>query len=322
MLTLYPPIQPFATHRLKVGGGHETYVEEAGNPEGIPILLVHGGPGSGCNDRDRRFCNASRYHMILFDQRGAGRSTPHASLEHNTTGHLLEDMEYIRHWLGIERWILMGGSWGSTLSLVYAQAYPEHVLGLILRGIYLCRKKDIDWFYQQGASRIFPDYWADFVAPIPERERDDIMGAYYRRLTSEDKTTRDQVAQTWAAWDSRCATLLPNPEVVEQFVEPAHALAVARLASHYFVNGMFIEPDQIIAHSHRLKDIPGILVHGRYDLECPLDNATDLHNAWLGSELVVVPDAGHAVSEPSIIDALVRATKDLGDRLGLEFFAE
>lgn len=316
VLTLYPPLQPFATHRLPVDGGHNLYVEEVGNPKGIPVLMVHGGPGGGCNEQDRRFCDADRYRIVLFDQRGAGRSTPHASLAVNTTQYLVDDIEKIRRLLHIEQWLLMGGSWGSTLSLVYAQSHPERVLGLILRGVYLCRKQDIDWFYQHGASRIFPDYWEDFVAPIPRRERDNIMAAYHRRLGSENEEIQMEAAQAWAKWDSRCATLSPSPEVIGRFENPDHAFAVARLASHYFVNGMFLGPNQIIADSHRLQDIPGILVHGRYDMECAPDNAVALQQAWPRAKLVIVPDAGHAAAEPPITDTLVRATQSMSAMFG------
>lgn len=319
MLTLFPEIKCFATHRLQVSGGHELHVEEAGNPNGIPVLVVHGGPGSGCDDQDRRFFDAERYHIILFDQRGAGRSTPLAGLQQNTTQHLLEDMEQIRQLLGVERWLLFGGSWGSTLSLVYAQAYPQRVLGLILRGVFLCRRRDFSWFYQEGASRVFPDYWEDFVGLIPPVERDDLLAAYYRRLTSENELVQIQAAKAWATWDARCATLNPNPALVGSLSHPHKAISLARIACHYFMNDVFLDADHILAHADRLRGIPGIMVHGRYDLECPLDNATALHAVWPEADLFIIRDAGHASSEPPIVDALIRATERMSDRLGPEF---
>lgn len=319
MLTLFPEINCFAAHRLDVGDGHEIHIEEAGNPDGIPVLFVHGGPGSGCEDYHRRFFDAERYHIVLFDQRGAGRSTPLASLAANTTQHLIADMESIRQLLGIDRWLLFGGSWGSTLSLVYAQQYPERTLGLILRGIFLCRPEDFHWFYQDGASRVFPDYWEDFIAPIPADERGDLMAAYHRRLTSENELEQIQAAKAWSIWEGRCATLQPNPKVVERFGHPHTAISLARIECHYFMNQAFLEPNQIVAQAHRLQDIPGIIVHGRYDMVCPLDNAVALYEAWPGAELIIIREAGHAASEPGIVDALVRAADTMSERFGPEF---
>ena len=311
MLNLYPDIEPYARHRLAVDEPHELYLEESGNPDGIPVLVVHGGPGGGCEDYHRRFFDAERFRIILMDQRGAGRSTPLAELEGNSTGALVQDMETIRQFLGIDRWLLFGGSWGSTLSLVYAETYPERVLGLVLRGIFLCRPRDIQWFYQEGASRVFPDYWQDFLAPIPEAERGDMVTAYYRRLTSANELEQIQAAKAWSIWEGRCATLHPNPKVVEHFGHPHVAIALARIECHYFMNNAFLEPDQIVRDAGRLADIPGVIVHGRYDMVCPLDNALALHQAWPEAELHIIRDAGHSASEPAIVDALLRGVEEV-----------
>ena len=311
MLNLYPDIEPYARHRLAVDEPHELYLEESGNPDGIPVLVVHGGPGGGCEDYHRRFFDAERFRIILMDQRGAGRSTPLAELEGNSTGTLVQDMETIRQFLGIDRWLLFGGSWGSTLSLVYAETYPERVLGLVLRGIFLCRPRDIQWFYQEGASRVFPDYWQDFLAPIPEAERGDMVTAYYRRLTSANELEQIQAAKAWSIWEGRCATLHPNPKVVEHFGHPHVAIALARIECHYFMNNAFLEPDQIVRDAGRLADIPGVIVHGRYDMVCPLDNALALHQAWPEAELHIIRDAGHSASEPAIVDALLRGVEEV-----------
>lgn len=311
MLNLYPDIEPYARHRLAVDEPHELYLEESGNPDGIPVLVVHGGPGGGCEDYHRRFFDAERFRIILMDQRGAGRSTPLAELEGNSTDTLVQDMETIRQFLGIDRWLLFGGSWGSTLSLVYAEAYPERVLGLVLRGIFLCRPRDIQWFYQEGASRVFPDYWQEFLAPIPEDERHDMVTAYYRRLTSANELEQIQAAKAWSIWEGRCATLHPNPKVVEHFGHPHVAIALARIECHYFMNNAFLEPDQIVRGAGRLADIPGVIVHGRYDMVCPLDNALALHQAWPEAELHIIRDAGHSASEPAIVDALLRGVEEV-----------
>ncbi|MCR8916428.1 prolyl aminopeptidase [Marinobacter panjinensis] len=315
MLTLFPDIKPNARHRLAVDPPHELYVEESGNPDGIPVLVVHGGPGGGCEDYYRRFFDAERYRIILMDQRGAGRSSPLAAFDGNTTQKLVEDMETVRSFLGITQWILFGGSWGSTLSLVYAQSHPDRVLGLVLRGIFLCRPKDIHWFYQEGASRVFPDYWQDFLAPIPENERDDLVSAYYRRLTSTNELEQIQAAKAWSIWEGRCATLHPNPRVVEHFGHPHVAIALARIECHYFMNSAFLEDNQIIRDAGALKDIPGIIIHGRYDMVCPLDNALALSEAWPEADLRIIRDAGHSASEPAIVDALMRGVDEVAARL-------
>lgn len=313
MLTLYPEIKPYAEHRLKVDPPHELYIEESGNPDGIPVVVVHGGPGGGCEDYYRRFFDAERFRIILFDQRGAGRSTPLAELSGNDTQALVEDMERIRQFLGIKQWVLFGGSWGSTLSLVYAETHPDQVLGLVLRGIFLCRPQDIRWFYQDGAGRIFPDYWEDYLAVVPKEERGDMVGAYYRRLTSTNELEQMQAAKAWSVWEGRCATLHPNPRVVEHFGHPHVAIALARIECHYFMNNAFLEPDQIVRDAGRLQGIPGHIVHGRYDMVCPLDNAHALREVWPEAEFSIIRDAGHSASEPAIVDALMRACEKIAE---------
>jgi proline iminopeptidase len=315
MLTLFPDIKPNAQHRIAVDPPHELYVEESGNPNGIPVLVVHGGPGGGCEDYHRRFFDAERYRVILMDQRGAGRSSPLAEFSGNTTQKLVDDMETVRAFLGVDRWILFGGSWGSTLSLVYAQSHPDRVFGLVLRGIFLCRPRDIHWFYQEGASRVFPDYWRDFLALIPEDERGDLVTAYYRRLTSSNELEQIQAAKAWSIWEGRCATLHPNPRVVEHFGHPHVAIALARIECHYFMNNAFLDDNQIVRDAALLKDIPGIIVHGRYDMVCPLDNALALSQAWPEADLRIIRDAGHSASEPAIIDALMRGVDEVAAKL-------
>lgn len=315
MQTLYPEIHPYVQHSLAVEPPHVLHIEECGNPNGIPVLFVHGGPGAGCEDYHRRFFNPEHYRIILFDQRGCGRSTPHASLEGNTTQTLVADIERIREHLNIERWLLFGGSWGSTLSLVYAETHPERVAGLILRGIFLCRPHEIAWFYQEGASRLFPEYWQEYLSPIPESERHDLVNAFYRRLTGENEMERMAAAKAWSLWEGKTSTLRPSEAVVDHFANPYTALSLARIECHYFVNNTFLEPDQILRDAHRLEGIPGVIVHGRYDVVCPVENAWQLKQAWPGAELKVIPDAGHSASETGTVDALVQATIDFAERL-------
>lgn len=307
---LYPPLEPYASEWLAVDG-HEIYLEQSGHPAGIPAVFLHGGPGAGCDPIHRRFFDPTRYRIILFDQRGAGRSRPHAELTHNTTWHLVADLELIRQRLGIERWLVFGGSWGSTLALAYAQTHPERVMALVLRGVFLCRPAEIAWFYQEGASWIFPDFWRDFLAPIPPEERGDLIGAYHRRLTGDNEIARLATAKAWSVWEGRTSTLLTNPAVQNHFAGAHFALALARIECHYFVNQSFLAPDQLLRDAHRLHGIPGIIVQGRYDLICPMRSAWELHQAWPDSELVVVPDAGHSAFEPGITAALVAATDRL-----------
>jgi proline iminopeptidase len=313
MQSLYPEIKPYARHDLQVDDLHTLYVDESGSPDGLPVLFVHGGPGAGCDALSRRFFDPTLYRIVTFDQRGCGRSTPHASLENNTTWDLVADMERIRTHLGIDKWVLFGGSWGSTLSLAYAQAHPEHVHALILRGIFLCRPKEIHWFYQEGASKLFPDYWQDYVAPIPPEERGNLVPAFYKRLTGSDQIAQMGAAKAWSCWEGRTLTLRPCPDVVERFHE--RALSIARIECHYFMHDAFLQPDQLLRDMPRIAHLPGIIVHGRYDVVCPLENAWELHQAWPNSELQVVREAGHAASEPGIVDALVRATGDIARRL-------
>lgn len=315
MRIFYPKIQPYQTHRLKVDDVHELYIEESGSADGIPVIFIHGGPGAGCAACHRRFFDPEKYRIILFDQRGAGQSTPHASLENNTTQHLVSDMEAIRELLGIHKWVLFGGSWGSTLSLVYAQTHPDKVLGLVLRGIFLCRPKEIDWFYQKGTSRLFPDAWKDFCEPIPEAERDDMVDAYHKRLTSDDELIRTKAAKAWSIWEGRTSTLKPSKDVVNSFGNLHTAVSLARIECHYFMNDSFLKPNQILNEAGKLKDIPSIIVQGRYDVVCPMESAWDLHQALPASELDIIPDAGHSAMEEGIIDALVKATDKMLGRI-------
>jgi len=315
MPELFDAIEPYATHTLPVSAGHRLYVEECGRRDGIPVVFVHGGPGAGCEPWHRRFFNPEVYRIILFDQRGCGRSVPHAELDGNDTASLVADMEAIRELLGIERWVVFGGSWGSTLGLVYAETHPECVLGLILRGIFLCRPRDIHWFYQEGASFLLPERWQDFLAPIPERERGDLVSAYYRRLTGKDEVGRMAAAKAWSLWEAHASTLLPKAAVVDHFGNPHTALSLARIECHYFMHDSFLQQDQILDNVHRLRDIPGVIVHGRYDVVCPVEQAWLLQRAWPGAELRVVPDAGHSALEPGIVDALVRSTEQTAMRL-------
>jgi len=314
MRTLYPEIQPYATHTLAVEAPHVLYVEECGNPKGLPVVFVHGGPGAGCETWHRRFFDPTRYRIVLFDQRGCGRSTPHASLEGNTTQALVADMERIRTELGIERWVVFGGSWGSTLGLVYAETHPERVLALVLRGIFLCRPHEIQWFYQEGANRIFPDQWEHYLTPIPAAERGDLVHAFYRRLTGSDELARMAAAKAWSVWEGSTATLRANQAVIDHFADTFTALSLARIECHYFVHESFLRPNQILADAGRLKGIPGVIVHGRYDVVCPVENAWELHKAWPEGELHIVSDAGHSAAEPGITVQLVRATDRFAER--------
>jgi proline iminopeptidase len=315
MRTLYPDLPTYAEHRLQVDETHNLYVEESGSPQGIPVLFVHGGPGGGCSATHRRFFDPTKYRIILFDQRGCGRSRPHASLVDNTTAQLVADMERIRTLLDIDRWLLFGGSWGSTLSLVYAQSHPQRVCGLILRGIFLCRDQDLQWFYQRGANALFPDYWEHFEQPIPPAERGDMLQAYYRRLTADNEIARMSAAKAWSLWEGRCSTLDPNSQVVDHFADPHVALAMARIEAHYFVNQAFLEPDQILRNAHIIRDIHTVIVQGRYDVVCPPEQAHALHQALPQAELHLVRDAGHSAFEPGIISNLVEATDDFARSL-------
>ncbi|NOZ38223.1 MAG: prolyl aminopeptidase [Gammaproteobacteria bacterium] len=315
METLYPAIKPYVTHSIPVEGPHILHVEECGNPEGVPVLFVHGGPGAGCEPWHRRFFDPEAWRIILFDQRGAGRSRPHAELSGNTTQALVDDMDVIRQQLGVKQWVLFGGSWGATLSLVYAETYPENVLGMILRGIFLCRAKEIDWFYQYGASRIYPDLWEDFISLIPESEQDDLLAAYYKRLTGEDEVQRMAAAKAWAIWEGRTANLKPKKSVVEHFSDPFTALSLARIEAHYFMNNAFLKNNQILRNADKLNAIPGTIVQGRYDMICPMESAWELYQTWTMAELHIISDAGHSASEVGLVDALVKANRKMLKKL-------
>jgi proline iminopeptidase len=314
-LTLFPPREIFNDGFLDTGDGHTLYYAECGNPAGAPALIVHGGPGGGCNPAMRRFHDPRHYRVILLDQRGCGRSQPNAAIENNTTWHLVEDIERLRRHLGIERWQLFGGSWGSTLSLAYAETYPERVTSLVLRGIFLLRKSELHWFYQDGCSALFPEAWDAFERIIPVAERGDMIGAYYKRLTDPDPRVHIPAAEAWSVWEGSTLSLIEDPIRVRSFANPDYALAFARIECHYFVNnGFFSEDGQLLAQAHRLAGIPSVLIHGRYDVVTPLRNAWDLKRALPSAELRIVPDAGHAMTEPGIIHELVRATTHFRDR--------
>lgn len=309
MRVLYPEIQPYRSARLRVSALHELYYEESGNPQGQPVVVVHGGPGGGSAPWHRRFFDPAVYRIVMFDQRGCGKSTPYASLEDNTTWHLVEDMERLRAKLGIERWQVFGGSWGSTLALAYAQAHPHCVTALVLRGIFLLRPFELRWFYQEGCSFIFPDAWQQYLAPIPVDERGDLIAAYYLRLTSDDARVRLQAARAWSQWEASTAKLLPDAQMVQRFGEDDFAEAFARIECHYFINQGFLRnTDQLLDDVVRIRQIPAVIVQGRYDMACPMIGAWDLHQRWPEAELQIVADAGHAASEPGIVDRLVQAT--------------
>ncbi len=311
MNDLYPPIHENRHFYLQVDDIHEIYVEECGNEDGIPVVFLHGGPGAGCELYHRQLFNPEKYRIILFDQRGCGRSIPHASLENNTTPDLIADIEKIRKELGIEKWVVSGGSWGSTLALAYAEAHPEHVSGLIVRGIFLATPKEIHWFYQEGASKIFPDYWNDFVDPIPENERGNLLKAYYKRLTGDNEIARMGAAKAWSLWEARTATLLPSASILKHFNDPRNALSIARIEAHYFMHDSFLEDNQLLNNIDRLQNIPGYIIHGRYDMICPIEQAFTLHKAWPLSELFIVQGAGHSAAEAGISAALIKAGNDL-----------
>jgi len=318
MYPLYPDIKPYARHRLPVDDLHELYLDESGDPNGIPVLFVHGGPGSGCEFDSRGFFDPEKYHIILFDQRGSGRSTPHAEIARNTLADLLADMEKIREFLKLDRWLLFGGGWGATLSVAYAEAYPERVLGMVLRGVFLGRKRDINWIYQEGASAFFPDHWKEYADGADFGARSDLVQEYHKRVTGSDDLARMGAAKAWSLWEAHCSTLHPNRKLIEHYGDPHRALARARVGSHYFVNDCFLDDNQLVEQAHRLDGVPGIIVHGRYDMVCRLESAYLLHEAWNASQLYIVREAGHAATEPTLIDALVRATRDMAQRLESE----
>ena len=293
---------------LDVGDRHCIYWELCGNPDGKPAVFLHGGPGGGASPGHRRLFDPERYNLLVFDQRGCGRSTPHASLDANTTWHLVDDIERLRTMIGVERWLVFGGSWGSTLALAYAEAHPERTAALILRGIFTLRRSELLWYYQEGASWLFPDKWERFLAPIPEAEHGDLMAAYHRRLTGVSSEERIAAARAWSLWEGETITLLPNLEFTAQHGDDRFALAFARIENHYFVNAGFLEEGQLIRNASRLREIPGTIVQGRYDVATPMKSAWDLHRAWPEAEFRLVPDAGHAFNEPGILSELIRAT--------------
>lgn len=309
---LYPPIEPYRTHHLPVDGLHSLHVEECGAPDGLPVVFLHGGPGSGLSNYHRRFFDPARYRIVLFDQRGAGQSTPFAELTDNTTAHLVDDIEAIRTHLGIPRWVVFGGSWGSTLALAYTQAHPQRTLAIVLRGIFLGRAHELDWFNEVdgGAGEVFPERWERFRDFIPEDERDSMLEAYWQRLTGSDEAMRLAAAQAWSAWEGGCTTLEHNPDATGIFGDPQSALSVALIEAHYFRHALFLEPNQLLRDIDRIRHIPGIIVQGRYDIICPMRNAWELARAWPEAELHVVL-AGHSAGDPEIVDQLVQATDRL-----------
>ncbi|WP_150244520.1 prolyl aminopeptidase [Nocardiopsis quinghaiensis] len=313
MRTLYPPIEPYDSGMLDVGEGHRVYWELCGNPAGKPVVFLHGGPGGGCNPDQRRLFDPERYRILLFDQRNCGRSTPHASrmdtdLSTNTTWTLVEDMERLREMVGAETWQVFGGSWGSCLALAYAQLHPDRVSELVLRGIFTLRDEEIAWFYQHGASMLFPDLWEEYLAPIPEEERGDLVDAYARRLASPDRDVRLEAARAWSVWEGSTVTLLPDLALREHHAGEDYALAFARIENHYFHHRGFLTPDQLIDGAERIRHIPGVIVQGRYDVCTPAHTAYQLHKAWPEAEFHLVDDAGHAFSEPGILHHLIEAT--------------
>ena len=309
MRNLYPEIECFKSERLKVSPLHEIYVEQSGNPDGQPIIFLHGGPGGGVDAKQRRFFDPAHYRIILLDQRGAGKSTPHAELQENTTWDLVHDIELVRKHLGIRSWIVFGGSWGSTLALAYAIKHPNRVRGLILRGIFLCRKKEIDWFYQEGASYLYADAWDEYQAAIPEEERGDMVLAYHKRLTGHDEQEKLKAALAWSKWEAGTSRLQQSADLLKSFEREDLAIAFARIENHYFVNKAFFETDNFLLENvDKIRGIPGVIVQGRYDVVCPMTSAWDLHKAWPESELHIIPDAGHSAWETGILDKLLEAT--------------
>ncbi|WP_374368243.1 prolyl aminopeptidase [Dongia sp.] len=308
MRTLYPAIEPFRTGYLDTGDGHQVYWEISGNPDGKPAVFLHGGPGAGCSPAHRRLFDPKKYRVLLFDQRGCGRSKPHASLENNTTWDLVKDIESLRGIMGVDKWLVFGGSWGSTLALAYAETHPAHVSELVVRGIFTLKKREIDWYYQNGASNLFPDLWESFLAPIPEAERGDLVSAYRKRLTGPDPKAQIEAARAWSVWEGSTIKLLPSKQNSTHYGQDQFALAFARIENHYFVHGGWMDEGQLIRDAHKLKSIPGIIIQGRYDVCTPAVTAWELHRAWPEAQFVIVDDAGHAFDEPGIMNQLIEAT--------------
>ncbi|WP_205707837.1 prolyl aminopeptidase [Kineococcus vitellinus] len=315
--TSYPPLEPFAVHRLPVGDGHELHVEQAGNPAGIPVLFLHGGPGGGLRPGDRCFFDPRRYHVVLLDQRGAGRSTPAGGLEANTTAHLVADLERVRAHVGLERWLLFGGSWGSTLALAYAQAHPERVTGFVLRGLHLVRSTELDWFYAGGLAPLQPVEWQRFLAPVPPAERDDVLGAYHRRLTGDDPEEAARWAAPWLRWEFVNSSTAPDPAFLEEVSTSAQAVGAARVLAHYAAHRGFLrDDDELLDGLARVRHLPAVLVQGALDLCCPPVTAWEVAQRWPRARLELVPGAGHSSREPGVLDRLVRATDSFADLLG------
>ncbi|MBK2092659.1 prolyl aminopeptidase [Francisella philomiragia] len=312
-MPLYPEIEPYNQEFLKVSDIHTIYFEECGNPNGKPTLFIHGGPGGGIQPSYRQYFNPDKYRVILVDQRGCGKSTPFAELRENTTQNLIEDFEKIRKKLNIDKWMLFGGSWGSTLGLAYAQAYPEVVTELVLRGIFLGREKELSWLYQHGASMVFPDMWEKYIEPIPAEQRKDFISAYHSILTGDDEKLKQQAAVAWSVWEASTSKLFVDKKSIDRYGEDKFSLAFARIECHYFKNKLFIEEAQLLNEAYKIKDIPGVIVQGRYDMVCPAVSAWDLHKVWPKAELDIIADAGHSISEPGILEALVRATDKFAD---------
>jgi len=306
--TLYPALEPYASGMLDVGDGHSIYYERVGTPGAKPAVFLHGGPGGGCSPDHRRLFDPARYDVMLFDQRGCGRSTPHAALDANTTWHLVADIDRLRMLAGAESWLVFGGSWGSTLALAYAQTHADRVSELVLRGIYTCTQPELDWFYQFGVSQMFPDKWERFIALIPQDERGDMLSAYHRRLTGDDAALQVAAARAWSLYEGETITLLPDPRLTQQHDDGHYALAFARIETHYFVHGCWLEPGQLLRDADRLGGVPGTIVQGRYDMPCPAHYAWQLHRALPQMEFHLIEGAGHAYSEPAILDRLIEAT--------------
>jgi proline iminopeptidase len=312
--TLYPRIEPYRSGWLDVGDGHSLYWELSGNPAGKPAVFLHGGPGAGCSPDHRRLFDPERYNALLFDQRGCGRSRPHASLEANTTWHLVADIERLRELAGIEQWVVFGGSWGSTLALAYAQAHPQRATGLILRGVFTFEQYEVDWLYRPGgASQVYPDKWEAFLEPIPEDERTDLVAAYAKRLDDPDEAVRLAAAKAWSRWEAEVVTLLPNPGLVAASVQDAHAVAIARIENHYMANRGWLEEEQLLRDAAKIRHLPCIIVQGRHDTCTPPVAAWNLYRAWPEADLRIVSDGGHSFAEPGIVDGLVRATDEMAD---------
>jgi len=309
MRDLYPAIEPYNQGKLKVSDLHTIHYEESGNPQGKPVIFLHGGPGGGIVPMYRQYFDPQQWRIIIFDQRGCGQSTPYAELRDNTTWDLVQDIERLRQKLEIDKWVVFGGSWGSTLALAYAQTHPERCKGLILRGIFLLRASEICWFYQAGANHIYPDAWEEYLKPIPLEERDDLLAAYHKRLTSEDPTIRLEAARAWSVWEASTSKLIPSKVSQASFARTEFAEAFARIECHYFVNrGFFARENQLLENIEKIHHLPGVIVQGRYDVVCPMISAWELHQAWSTAEFIVIDDAGHSVSEPGIKNALIQAS--------------